>query len=69
MVSRSQYKKSHKSLKIKQLSILLKQWHIRWFINSADLMFDRSALYGLSNQLSFDVPVTGSESNIKTAQR
>lgn len=43
-------------------------WHIRWFINSADLMFDRSALFGLSNQLSFNVPVAGSESNIKTAQ-
>ena len=31
-------------------------------------MFDRSVLYGLSNQLSFNVPVAGSESNIKTAQ-
>ena len=43
-------------------------WHIHWLINSADLMFDRSALFGLSNQLSFNVPVAGSESNIKTAQ-
>ena len=61
------YKNLCKLIKYNKIQIFQYNWHTHWFMNSADLMFDRAALSDLSNQLLFNVPVTDSKENIDSA--
>ena len=56
-----------KLIKYNKIQIFHYNWHTHWIINSADLMFDRTALFNLRFQLLFNVPDTDSKENIDSA--